>query len=408
MADRIPQPAEAMRFLEKKINVPTDRWDDLQWGEHAHAFTVAHSVEANILDDIHSLLNKAMAAGESYDTWRNGMLDAMEKKGWYGGNGHTADDKKYVNWRLRVIYDTNMRTAYAAAQYRKQLQDAEGRPVWVYKSKVFGDNRRQEHLALHNKAFRYGDPFWDTYYPPNGWGCQCYVTTKSEAGAAREKIEVLASDEKGNAPAIKDAAGKPVLNRIDPSWAYNPGREALAANFSKFEHLPQGTLKQIYAKHHQAMNDTRLTEGEFTALIRRTGEADFKWLNVNYQAGSLEERRFNALRKTGIQDPRIMATDRDLWHGTGDKKEKQKIPENLFYDVYQMLREPESIYEEKVPAKAAQERIFHFVKEGAGGKKIKIIVHIRTLKDGKTTMQIRTMGYAAYDYTGKNYEKITW
>jgi hypothetical protein len=37
-----------MDVLSKKVNIPTDRWDDLKRGEHAHAFTAAHSIEANI------------------------------------------------------------------------------------------------------------------------------------------------------------------------------------------------------------------------------------------------------------------------------------------------------------------------------------------------------------------------
>jgi SPP1 gp7 family putative phage head morphogenesis protein len=106
----------------------------------------------------------------------------MAEKGWYGGDGHKADEKKYINWRARLMYDTNMKTAYAQAHYRKQLQGSELRPVWVYRSKLVGDNRRADHIALHGRAFRYDDSFWDTYYPPNGWGCECYVTTESEAG----------------------------------------------------------------------------------------------------------------------------------------------------------------------------------------------------------------------------------
>ncbi|MDR2446066.1 MAG: phage head morphogenesis protein [Treponema sp.] len=87
------------------------------------------------------------------------------------------------------MYETNMRTAYMQAQYRKQLQGAELRPIWMYQSQLAGKNRRREHIALHGKAYRYDDPFWDTCYPPNGWGCQCYVTTKSEAGAERDGIK---------------------------------------------------------------------------------------------------------------------------------------------------------------------------------------------------------------------------
>ena len=43
------QPKEAIAFLKRKKIVETERWDDLQWGEHSHAFTVAHSAWHNMV-----------------------------------------------------------------------------------------------------------------------------------------------------------------------------------------------------------------------------------------------------------------------------------------------------------------------------------------------------------------------
>jgi hypothetical protein len=156
------------------------------------------------------------------------------------------------------------------------------------------------------------------------------------------------------------------------------------------------------------MKNTRTNEGEFKTLLKRTNEADYKSLNIPYQVGNLEAKRFNALTQTGITDSKVMATDFDLWHSTGDKNTKQKIPVELFEEVYRLLQEPESIYEEKTAAHPTQNRIFHFVKDMKNGKKIKIIVHVRMLKNGQTAMQIRTMGYSDYDYTIPNYVQIKW
>ena len=388
-----PVPQKAIDFLAKKIKVETEKWDDLKWGEHAHAFTAAHSAGAGILDTIHGLMNRAAAEGISFNDFRNGMLDMMKGSGWYGGAGHTEKEERYINWRIGVMYDTNIRTAYAQADYREQLQGAELRPVWVYNSQLIGANRRQEHIALHGKAFRYDDDFWNDYYPPNGWGCECYVTTESEHGA--EKAGIKVEDSKNV-----------TLPEIDPAWKYNVGREALAPNFNKYQNLPPAALEQIYANCHRSMNGTRMSEGEFRTLIKRTNEADYKPLNIQYQVGNLEERRFAAMRDAGVQDSKIMATDHDLRHDTGDKTAKQKIPERLFNELYTTFQRPEHIYREKVPLKSTQEQIFHLIKDTGDGKKIKIIVHVRTLGNGQTSMQVRTMGYAEYDYTGNNYEKI--
>jgi hypothetical protein len=284
-----------------------------------------------------------------------------------------------------------MRTAYSAEHYRKQLQGADLRPIWVYQSKMVGDNRRQEHIALNDKAFRHDDPFWDSYYPPNGWGCQCYVTTKSESGAERDGI------------VVGDSSGE-TLPEIDPTWKYNPGREALAPNFNKYQNLPQDALKQVYAKYHKSMDNTRLTGGEFKTLVKRTNEADYKPLNVEYQVGNLERERFEAIRKKNVPDSKIMSTDSQLKHATSDKNAGQKIPERLFDDVYELLQEPEAIYEEAVQNKLY--RVFHFVKDMKDGKKLKAILHQTTLGKSATALQIRSLGYAQYEYTGAQYEKV--
>jgi SPP1 gp7 family putative phage head morphogenesis protein len=233
MADRFPEPVEAKKFLSKKVDVESDAWDDLKWWEHAHAFTVAHSIKAGVVHEIHGLLTKALTEGQSFEDFRKGLLTMMEQRGWYGRADKTKDNNAYINWRIKVIYNTNMRTAYAAARYRRQLAAAKLRPIWVYRSKLVG-NRRQEHLGLHGKALRYDDPFWNRYYPPNGWECKCFVETRSEEGAKQDKVPVLTSGTDGNPPSID---GVDWNKFADETWQYNVGREALAPNFSKYEKL---------------------------------------------------------------------------------------------------------------------------------------------------------------------------
>jgi hypothetical protein len=399
----------------------------LKWGEHAHAFTVAHSVKAGVVDEIHGLLNKALADGQSFEDFKKGMLAMMEKSGWYGREDKTKDDKSYINWRIRVIYDTNMRTAHAAARYRKQLQSAESRPIWVYKSKLAGKNRRQEHIALHNKAFRYDDPFWNVYYPPNGWECKCFVDTRSEAGADRDKIPVLSSDAAGNPPAVD---GVDWGKMSDDTWKYNVGREALAPNFAKYTRLPKDTLKQIYANYHKSVNGTRLTEGEYVTLATQTNNIDYKANGVQYQIGNIDMPLYEKLRKeiAGFVDSKIMATNHALWHSTGHKlkridaaKKKNASPQEIkqmenqlidkkdYKSVYDNLQTPELIYVDRQTNVKEQAVVLHFVKKMGNGKVIKIV--LRAGFDSQTntyrTLELVTMEIVnEADYQNSRFTEI--
>jgi hypothetical protein len=387
-----PVPQKAIDFLSKKIRVETEKWDDLKWGEHAHAFTVAHSAGAGVLDEIHRLLNEAVGNGVSFQEIRNWMLYSIKKSGCNCCAGHTKDEKRYINWRIGVIYDTNMRTAYAQANYREQLEGAELRPVWVYRSQLAGDNRRQEHIELHGRAFRYDDPFWDTYYPPNGWGCECYVNTESEHGAKKAGIKV--EESKNITPP-----------EIDGTWAYNAGREALAPNFTNYKNLPESVLKQIYANYRDSMDGTRVGAGEFKTLLKRANEADYKPLHVNYQVGNLEARRFEAMRETGVQDSKIMAADSALRHGAAGKTPGQRVNEKHFDKLYEAIQEPDFIYEQLKSGK--KYRTFHFVKAVENGK-IKAVVYQKDLKNTATSLQVITIGEGNYEYEKNNMYKKIW
>jgi len=413
MADRIPDPVEAKKYLSRKSIVETENWNDLKHGEHAHAFTVAHSRNAAVLNDIFGLLNKAMNDGESFNTFKKEMRSLMEEKGWYGRSDKGKDDKDYINWRIGLIYHVNMRTAYEAGRYRQQVRGASLRPIWEYVSKLVGKNRREDHLALHGKAFRWDDPFWNENRPPNGWGCECSVVTLSEAGAEREGIEILKSDADGNPPAMVDKNGNAVdWNNFAPSeWKYNPGREALAPNFSSYKNLEKfrmsdgkTALEHVIKNYRQDMENTKMTSGEFDVLIHRMDKKEYFPLGILYQVGNLEESRHEAMMNAGVIDSKIMAEDTDLHHGTAVKINKQRIPNELLGDLYSTIQKPERIYEEEPePKHKKQGRAFHFVKSTGDGKVLKIVL----IQQQKTlALKIKTLAWMEDMYGQQKYKKI--
>ena len=412
MPDRVPEPVEAKRYLSRKKVVETEAWDELMHGEHAHAFTVAHSQGAAVLDDIFGLLNDAMDNGDGYEAFKGKMRRLMENAGWYGRQDKGPDDEKYINWRTRLIYHTNMRTAFEAGRYRAQLRGAALRPIWEYKSKLAGTNRRQNHLALHGKAFRYDDSFWDDNRPPNGWNCECSIVSLSRAGAEREGVEVLSSGPDGTPPALTSPDGSAVdWNEFTaPEWRYNPGREALAPNFRRYKHLASRTmsdgrtaLRHVVDRYRDDMDRTRLSLGEFQALVSRMSEKDYVPQNILYQVGNLDAGRHEAIMRAGVDDSKIMASDKSLYHETADKTESQKIPASQLEELYHHLQRPDRVYENTAPDFPRAGREIHFVKDNGDGRNL---VAILRQKNTGTSLALVTMGLVAEPYVDGKFEGV--
>lgn len=82
--------------------------------------------------------------------------------------------KIYNRDRLRVERNHAIATSQMAARWVEYQRDIDIAPNLRYKT--VGDDRvRQAHRALDNIVRPINDSFWNTYYPPNDWGCRCDV-----------------------------------------------------------------------------------------------------------------------------------------------------------------------------------------------------------------------------------------
>lgn len=198
---------EAVRYFAEKANVPTRTWRDLWQGQHARAFTVAGAMKADLLADLRRAVDGAIRDGESLGAFRKRFDQIVATHGWAYNGGR--------NWRTRVIYDTNVRTAHMAGKYA-QLTDPDTlarHPYWEYRHTTL-DNPRLQHKSWSGLILRHDDPWWRTHYPPNGWGCHCDVLPVS-----RRRLQQLGKTEPDTAP--EDADGD-----VPPEWQYNVGKAA--------------------------------------------------------------------------------------------------------------------------------------------------------------------------------------
>lgn len=197
------EPTEAIEFLrQKKMLAGKVFIKDLQDSALARATTIARLSSLEMTKDIYQSLETAMREGKGFNQWKKELLGEFERKGWVfgkdksisrGKDGNLLADPKTGEYfgtprRLNTIYRVNMQSAYSAARYQRMRDNVDNRPYWQY-SAVGDERTRPAHLALSGKIYRYDDPFWTTFYPPNGFNCRCSVIALAERDLKRRGMD---------------------------------------------------------------------------------------------------------------------------------------------------------------------------------------------------------------------------
>lgn len=211
---------QQLDYFKQKLNLPTEHYDDILKSAHDRAFMVAGAAKADLLDDLRKAVERSIADGKGIEWFREQFSDIVKKHGW--------DYKGGFDWRTRVIYSTNMRASYAAGRYA-QLNDPDllaVRPYWQYVHNDSVQHPRDLHKAWSAKpvVLKHDDPWWQTHYPPNGWGCRCTiraVNAKAFNGdAAPDDGTYNFVDRNGEIHNLPKG--------IDYGWDYAPGRSNAA------------------------------------------------------------------------------------------------------------------------------------------------------------------------------------
>ena len=207
--------AEQLDFFRQKLNLPTERWDDIELAAHDRAFMVAGAQGADLLADLRAAVDKAIADGTGLQQFRKDFAQIVAQHGWTGWTGEGTPGG--VAWRTKVIYQTNISTSYAAGRY-KQLSDPELLkilPYWQYHHSDSVMHPRPLHVSWDGLTLPPDASFWATHYPPNDWGCMCWVSAVS-----KDDFMVAITNGKGPANAPTNTEG------IDQGFGYMPGAKA--------------------------------------------------------------------------------------------------------------------------------------------------------------------------------------
>ncbi len=247
-------PEKAVEYFKSKGYTFSWNWKDTWQEAHAKAFTVAKVMRLDILQDIKDMVHKSLDEGITLQQFTKELMPKLQAKGWWGrrllGDETGAATVQLGSpYRLRTIYQTNLQTSYMAGRYKDFMDNIADRPYWQYVA-VMDSRTRPSHAALNGKVFRYDDPFWKAFFPPNGWNCRCRVRALSERNlkskgitpetsedklSTQDKLVSKRTGETAKVTAYRDpVTGMEIAP--DAGWSYNPGQAA----FDPFVPRPAG------------------------------------------------------------------------------------------------------------------------------------------------------------------------
>jgi SPP1 gp7 family putative phage head morphogenesis protein len=228
----------AIDYLKTKVPQASAHWDDWLAPVHAKSFTVAGAPSVAFAEEMHAAVVSAITNGTTITAFRREFDTIVQKHGW------TYNGKR--GWRTNVIFNTNMRTARMAAKWQTIQANKDVAPYLEYDA-VNDSRTRPEHKTWDGTVLPVDDAFWDTHYPPNGWGCRCTVRQVSGATLRREGKSVSAS------PQIERRNVSPqhpnIPKGIDAGWDNNVGQAWLAPDVAlgnKLAALPPSLAGYAY------------------------------------------------------------------------------------------------------------------------------------------------------------------
>lgn len=228
-------PAEAIAFFRAKGWEIAFDWRDVWQEENLRAFTVAKAMSRDLLEDIRAAVDTALAEGQTLEQFSKDLAPRLFAKGWWGRKIMTdpqTGEERVVQLgspaRLRTIYETNLRTSYMAGRWQRIEQSKAVMPFIRYVSVMDGREREQHH-AWHGTILPVDDPWWDTHFPPCGWGCRCDGQPVNRRMIERRNWKMEAPRTFPVRSYVNKRTGEitRVEQGIDPGWSYNVGKAPL-------------------------------------------------------------------------------------------------------------------------------------------------------------------------------------
>ena len=289
-------------FKAKKI-LPGFSHYDVWLYQHSLAFTVAKMMDADMLTEVKDAIEAAQRNGTAFADFKKRLKPYLMAKGWWGEQIMTDPldgEPKLVQLgstrRLKTIFDTNMRTAFAAGQWQRIQANKKALPYLRYNKSASG-HPRDGHKRYYGLVLPVDHDIWKVIFPPNGYGCKCSVSSLTARQAEEEGI--------GGEPDVEmveftnPRTGKTVLipDDITPSFAHNHGDRQGAMDALFGDKHGEAALAEMIAER-EAWLDKRYSMPsdavKMLALPDRVSENEVRRLTKEQSANNTKDHEARA------------------------------------------------------------------------------------------------------------------
>ncbi|MCR5312985.1 MAG: phage head morphogenesis protein [Bacteroidaceae bacterium] len=222
---------------------------------------------------------------------------------------------------------------------------------------------REDHALLHGTTLPPSDPFWDKYYPPNGWGCRCTV--------------------------VQVRKGKFPLS--DPELAMKRGDNSTAGVKQQMFRFNPGKQMKIFPPKHpyyktpasDGKTVSNVAHDEFVRRQRRELEAWCKSNTPTVKVGKFSAKRFDV----STSDDTVYV-NKTFYKEMGNKHQEDSLyPVRLAYarKAHEMLAKATKLYDE--PSKNHPDAVFEAWQYG--DKDFRVEFKVKRNADGRFLHYIR-------------------
>lgn len=218
---------DALDFFKSKGLKTGFDYRDVWLYEHSTAFTVAKMMDEDMLAEVQNAVSDAIKNATPFRDFQKRLKPYLMAKGWWGESIEIdpIDGKPKIvqlgsTRRLETIYKVNRRTAAAAGQWQRIQDNKKVFPYLKYMGST-ATNKRDAHKPYYGMILPVDDVFWQTHYPPNGYGCQCQVRQITARRAEREGISESPAVEWVDYTNPRTGKSYVVPKDVHPTFAHN-------------------------------------------------------------------------------------------------------------------------------------------------------------------------------------------